>query len=69
MNRILKLLMLGPPGSGKGTLGKRVAETFDLKHLASGDVLRHHVSQRTTVGSEARSFIEQGKTTTYLALF
>ena len=61
MNRLLKLLILGPPGSGKGTLGKRVAEMFDLKHLASGDILRDHVTRRTPIGSEACNFIEQGK--------
>lgn len=52
--------MLGPPGSGKGTIGKRVAETYLLQHLSSGDALRDHVRKGTAIGTEALSYMEKG---------
>ena len=60
MARFLRLMILGPPGSGKGTIGKRIAETFQLKHVSSGDVLRDHVTRGTTIGKQAQEYINTG---------
>ncbi len=58
--RFLRLMILGPPGSGKGTIGKRIAENFNLKHISSGDALRDHILKSTDVGKQAKQFIDTG---------
>lgn len=52
--------MLGPPGSGKGTIGKRIAEKYLLQHLVSGHILRDHVRKGTAIGKEAQSYMKKG---------
>jgi adenylate kinase len=56
----LRALLLAPPGAGKGTQGTRLAEHFGVAHLATGDLLRQHVADGTTVGTAARAFMERG---------
>jgi adenylate kinase len=56
----LRALLLAPPGAGKGTQGTRLAERFDVRHLATGDLLRQHVADDTEIGREARSYMERG---------
>lgn len=58
---VLRLLILGPPGSGKGTICKRIANTYLLKHLSSGDALRSHVSKETELGKQVKTFLNQGR--------
>lgn len=60
MASILRLVLLGPPGSGKGTIGKRIAETYLLQHLSSGNILRDHVRKGTVIGTEAQSYMNKG---------
>lgn len=52
---------MGPPGAGKGTISSRIASTFGLQHLSSGDLLRTHISQQTPLGREAQHYISQGQ--------
>jgi len=54
------LLMMGPPGAGKGTQAARLAEAHDLRALSTGDMLRAHVSQGTDLGREAKAIMEAG---------
>jgi len=54
------LLIIGPPGSGKGTQAVRVAEELGIKHLSTGDILREAVKEETELGLKAKSFMEQG---------
>ncbi|HEY9448658.1 MAG TPA: adenylate kinase [Gemmatimonadaceae bacterium] len=56
----MNIVLLGPPGAGKGTQGERIAERFGVPKLATGDVLREAVRAGTPLGREARSFMEQG---------
>jgi len=58
--RIIRALILGAPGSGKGTISSRLVNDFNLKHLASGDVLRNQITAQTDVGKEAEVFIKEG---------
>jgi adenylate kinase len=57
----MRLVLLGPPGAGKGTQAKLLAEEKGLVHLSTGDILRDAVSRRTETGLEAKSFMDQGK--------
>ncbi len=54
------VILLGAPGSGKGTVSSRVAETVGFKHLSTGDMLREALKSQSAVGREARPHIESG---------
>jgi adenylate kinase len=55
------MVMLGAPGSGKGTQAQRLAEEFDIVHEASGDLLRQAAEDGTELGILAKSYFEQGE--------
>ena len=54
------LVIIGPPGSGKGTQAVRIAGELGIKHLSTGDILREAVKEETELGLKAKSFMEQG---------
>ena len=56
----LNLILLGPPGSGKGTQGERLQEDFRLPYYATGDILRAAVKDGTEVGERAREYMDRG---------
>ena len=56
----LNLILLGPPGSGKGTQGERLQEDFDLPYYATGDILRAAVREGTDIGREAKEYMDRG---------
>ena len=56
----LNLVLLGPPGSGKGTQGERLQEDFHLPYYATGDILRAAVRDDTELGREAKEFMDRG---------
>jgi adenylate kinase len=56
----LNLILLGPPGSGKGTQGERLQSDFDLPYYATGDILRAAVREETDIGREAKEYMERG---------
>jgi adenylate kinase len=57
----LNLILLGPPGAGKGTQAARLRKDFDLAYIATGDLLRHHVEKETELGKKASSYMDEGK--------
>jgi adenylate kinase len=56
----MRLALLGPPGSGKGTQAQRICAAFDLVHLASGDILRAEKASGSALGRQIRDFIDNG---------
>jgi adenylate kinase len=56
-----RVLLLAPPGAGKGTQGERLAARYNVPHLATGDMLRDHVATGTPVGIEAQSYMDRGE--------
>jgi adenylate kinase len=56
----LNLILLGPPGSGKGTQGERLREDLELPYYATGDILRAAVRDETELGREAKSYMDRG---------
>jgi len=56
----LNLVLLGPPGSGKGTQGERLNEDLRLPYYATGDILRAAVRDETELGREAKAFMDRG---------
>ncbi|MCX7877535.1 MAG: adenylate kinase [Ignavibacteria bacterium] len=55
------LIILGPPGAGKGTQSLRIAERLGLKHLSTGDILRKAVAEGTELGLKAKRVMERGE--------
>ncbi|KAK3730607.1 hypothetical protein QZH41_018819 [Actinostola sp. cb2023] len=53
-------IIMGPPGSGKGTVSERIVRNFGLDHLSSGDLLRSHIQNQTELGKEAQKYIDKG---------
>ena len=56
-----KLIILGPPGSGKGTQAKLLAEKFNLVHISTGDILRAAVDSSKVLGQEAKGYMDRGE--------
>lgn len=54
------IVLLGPPGAGKGTQAVRLSETLDLPHISSGEIFREHLKADTALGQKAREYIERG---------
>lgn len=56
----MKLIILGAPGSGKGTSATVLREEFDLAHISTGDIFRSNIKNNTPLGIEAKSYIDKG---------
>ncbi len=57
----MNLLIMGPAGSGKGTMSKKIADKKHIAHISTGDMFRDAISKQTPVGIEAKSYIDEGK--------
>ena len=58
---MLNIVILGAPGSGKGTLSKSIIEKYGLHHISTGDVLREEMENQTVLGEIAKEYIHAGK--------
>jgi len=56
----VKVLLIGPPGSGKGTQGERLAQRLGIEHIAAGDLLRAEVSAQTPLGRQVSAIMQRG---------
>ncbi len=57
----MRMILVGPPGAGKGTQAARLIDTFKIPHISSGDMLRAAVKEGTKLGQEADGFMKAGK--------
>ena len=57
----MRLILLGPPGCGKGTQAKLLAERLHLRHISTGDIFRDAIKERTPLGIQAESFVTKGQ--------
>ncbi|KAK4509497.1 uncharacterized protein ATC70_007849 [Mucor velutinosus] len=57
----LRLLLIGCPGSGKGTQSSRLEKNFGVAHLSSGDLLRKNITEQTALGQQAQQYVTDGK--------
>jgi len=56
----MRLLLIGAPGAGKGTQAERLAQRFGIAHISSGDLLRQHVKDQTSLGQTIKSYVSNG---------
>ncbi len=61
VTRALDVIVLGPPGAGKGTQAKRIAAAFELLHISTGDLLRDEVAKGSGLGVEAKGYMNRGE--------
>lgn len=57
---MLRLVLLGPPGSGKGTQAKLLSAHYGVPHISTGDIFRDNIARKTPLGREADSYISKG---------
>jgi adenylate kinase len=57
----VRIILLGPPGAGKGTQARRLSERYGLPIIATGDIFRDHISRGTPLGLQAKEFYERGE--------
>jgi adenylate kinase len=56
----MRVIMLGPPGSGKGTQGERIAHRYGVPHISSGELFREEVAKQTETGKKLRGYLDAG---------
>lgn len=56
----MNIVLLGPPGAGKGTQAKQMAKSLSLSHISTGDLLRQNAKEQTALGTQAKNFMERG---------
>ena len=57
---MINLILLGLPGAGKGTASEKIVDKYHLTHISTGDMFREAISNKTKVGLEAKSYIDEG---------
>ncbi|WP_300017153.1 adenylate kinase [Pseudonocardia sp.] len=57
----MRLVLVGPPGAGKGTQAERMAERLDVPHISTGDLFRANLGQETPLGVEAKKYMDAGE--------
>lgn len=61
LHKMFRAVIMGAPGSGKGTVSERITKTFGLNHISSGDILRANINSQTELGLLTKSCIDQGQ--------
>lgn len=59
-DRVMNVILVGPPGAGKGTQGHRLSEQYSIPEISTGDILRAAARQGTPLGQAAKSYMERG---------
>ena len=58
---MLRLILLGPPGAGKGTQAARICQTYSVPHISTGDIFRKHIKEGTEFGIKAQEYMNKGQ--------
>src|SRR5660397_256256 len=57
----MNIILLGPPGAGKGTQAKKIQEHYKIPHISTGDILRENINNNTSLGLKAKSYMSKGE--------
>lgn len=58
---MLRTVLLGPPGAGKGTQAVRIAEKYEIPHISTGDIFRDNIKRQTELGKKAQEYMNKGE--------
>ena len=58
---LMKIIMLGAPGAGKGTQAKKIAEAYGIPHISTGDIFRANLKEGTELGLKAKTYMDKGE--------
>ena len=58
---MIRLLLIGAPGAGKGTQAEKLAQAFEIPAISTGDIFRHNVKNETELGKQAKAFMDRGE--------
>jgi adenylate kinase len=61
LSALMRLVLLGPPGAGKGTQAEKLAAYFGIPWISTGDILRHNVAENTDLGKKAKAYMDSGQ--------
>ena len=56
----MKLVILGPPGAGKGTQAEYIVKRYNIPHISTGDIFRENIKNNTELGKKAKSYMDKG---------
>jgi adenylate kinase len=56
----MRLILLGPPGAGKGTQAKYIIDKYCVPHISTGDIFRKNIKEKTSLGTKAKEYIDKG---------
>ena len=57
----MRIVILGPPGSGKGTQAQKISDYYQIPHISTGDIFRENIDNNTALGQEAEAYIKKGE--------
>lgn len=57
----MKMILVGPPGSGKGTQAEKISEKYQIPHISTGDIFRENIRNQTELGKKAKEIIDRGE--------
>lgn len=61
MSRMLRTILLGPPGAGKGTQAAKIVEKYGIPHISTGDIFRENIKKGTELGKKAQEYMNRGE--------
>ena len=57
----MNLILLGPPGAGKGTQAEKIVEKYSIPHISTGDIFRENIKKATALGKKAQEYMNKGE--------
>lgn len=57
----MRLILLGPPGAGKGTQAQNIKDALNIVHISTGDIFRKNIKEETELGKEVKGYLEKGE--------
>ena len=57
----MRLILLGPPGAGKGTQASSIVAEYGITHISTGDIFRHNIKNETELGKKVKSYLDKGQ--------
>lgn len=57
----MRIILIGPPGAGKGTQAKNIADKYCIPHISTGDIFRKNIKEKTALGIKAKEYIDKGQ--------